>query len=237
MRTRLLLSAAILLLSCPALLAQATGTTTGDLRGRVTDESGSALSGASVTATSQDTGLSRADTAGSDGYFVIRLLPPGLYRVSAALSGFQALEVANIRVTLSATAAVDLRMRLSTVAESVTVTAQAELIDRSATQLSKTIGEAKIRNLPINQRNFLDFALTTPGVATERGPQSGAASTSGLSINGQSPRYNNIVVDGLDNNDSAVGSVRSTFSQEAVREYRSSRARSRRSTERRRAAS
>jgi hypothetical protein len=76
-----------------------------------------------------------------------------------------------------------------------------------------------IRNLPINQRNFLEFSLTTPGVTTDRGPQTGAASTSGLSFTGQSPRYNNVLVDGLDNNDQAVGSVRSTFSQEAVGEY------------------
>jgi outer membrane receptor protein involved in Fe transport len=211
--------AAFLFLVAGGLLAQATGTTTGDLRGRVSDESGSALPGALVTASSQETGLSRTDTSGSDGSFAIRLLPPGLYRVSAALSGFQALEAGNFRVTINATISLDLRMTLSTVAESVTVTAQAELIDLSSTQVSKTIGEAMIQNLPINQRNFLDFALTTPGVTVDRGPQSGAASTSGLSINGQSPRYTNVVVDGLDNNDSAVGSVRSTFSQEAVQEF------------------
>ena len=202
-----------------SLLAQATGTTTGDIRGHVTDESGAALAGATVTATGQETGLARSDTSASNGSFAIRLLPPGVYRVTATVAGFRPGELSNIRVTIGTSANVDFRLTVAAVAETITVSGEANLIDPSSTEVSKTIGEAKIRNLPINQRNFLDFAVTTPGVTVERGPQSGAASTSGLSINGQSPRYNNVVVDGMDNNDEAVGSVRSTFSQEAVQEF------------------
>nr|MDQ5872856.1 TonB-dependent receptor [Acidobacteriota bacterium] len=219
MKVRRFLLSVLLSTGAAALLAQATGTTSGDIRGRVYDETGAALSGVAVTATGQETGLVRNDTSAADGSFALRLLPPGVYRVSATVSGFQAGELSNIRVTISSSANVEFRLRVAAVAETVTVRGEAGLIDPSSTEVSKTIGETKIRNLPINQRNFLDFALTTPGVTVERGPQSGAASTSGLSINGQSPRYNNVVVDGMDNNDEAVGSVRSTFSQEAVQEY------------------
>jgi Carboxypeptidase regulatory-like domain/TonB dependent receptor-like, beta-barrel/TonB-dependent Receptor Plug Domain len=201
------------------LLAQATGTTTGDLRGRVTDESGAVRPGVLVTATSLETGLARTDTTGSDGRFAVRLLPPATYRVAATLQGFQPLEVSAARVALGSSTNLDLRLAIATVAESVTVAARSGLIDHASTDVSKAIGETMIRNLPINQRNFLEFSLTTPGVTADRGPQTGAASTSGLSFNGQSPRYNNVLVDGLDNNDQAVGSVRSTFSQEAVQEY------------------
>jgi len=215
---RLFLSVAFSLCAA-SVLAQATGTTTGDIRGRVSDESGGALPGVTVTSTGQQTGLVRSDTSSGDGSFAIRLLPPGLYRVSAAISGFQPGALEDVRVTIGSSASVDFRLRVAGVAEAVTVRGEAGLIDPASTEVSKTIGETKIRNLPINQRNFLDFALTTPGVTVERGPQTGAASTSGLSINGQSPRYNNIVVDGMDNNDEAVGSVRLTFSQEAVQEY------------------
>jgi len=208
-----------LLLTATGLLAQATGTTTADLRGLVVDEAGSALPGASITVTSQDAGFSRQATSDAGGAFAIRLLPPGLYRVSASLRGMRAADVPNVHLSVGATTTLELRLEPSEVAEAVLVTAETTLIDRSSTELSKTVGEAKIRNLPINQRNFLEFALTTPGVTVGRGPQSGAFPTSGISINGQSPRYNNIVVDGLDNNDSAVGSVRSAISQDAVREY------------------
>jgi hypothetical protein len=163
--------------------------------------------------------MSRSDTTGSDGEFAIRLLPPALYRITAEREGFQNLALEDIRVSLGSTTNLDLRLEIGAVAESVTVTARPDLIDPSATDVSRTIGERMIRDLPINQRNFLAFALTTPGVVSDRGPQTGAATTSGFSINGQSPRYNNLLVDGLDNNDQAVGSVRSTFSQEAVQEY------------------
>jgi hypothetical protein len=208
-----------LFLTSTGLLAQATGTTTANVRGLVVDEAGSSLPGASITVTNQDNGFSRQATSDARGSFAIRFLPPGLYRVSASLPGLRAADVTNVRLSIGATTALELHLEPSAVSEAVTVTAEAALIDRSSTELSKTVGEAKIRNLPINQRHFLEFALTTPGVTVSGGPQSGSFPTSGISINGQSPRYNNIVVDGLDNNDSAVGSVRSTFSQEAVREY------------------
>ncbi len=219
MEVRRFLTIVAMFLFAAGLLAQATGTTTGDVRGRVVDQVGAALPGVVVTATSADTGLTRTDTSLSDGSFTIRLLPPGLYRVSSEISGFQPVSLNSVRVTVGSSTNVNLTLPLAGVAEAVTVRGGTDLIDPASTEVSKTIGEQKIRSLPINQRNFLDFALTTPGVTVERGPQSGAASTSGLSINGQSPRYNNIVVDGLDNNDSAVGSARSTFSQEAVQEY------------------
>jgi hypothetical protein len=209
----------LLFLTPAGLLAQATGTTTADVRGFVADGTGSPVPGATITVTSQDTGFSRRATSDVGGSFVIRLLPAGLYRVSASLPGLRTADVPNVRLTVGATTSLELRLEPSGVAEAVKVTAETPLIDKSSTELSKTIGEAKIRNLPINQRNVLEFALTTPGVTVARGPQIGAFPTSGISINGQSPRLNNVVVDGLDNNDPAVGSVRSTFSQDAVREY------------------
>ncbi len=211
--------AGLLLLAASGLLAEATGTTTADLRGLVDDKAGSPLPGASITVTNEDSGFSRQATSDAGGSFVVRLLPPGLYRVSASFGGFRVVDVPNVRLSVGTTTTLELHIAPSEVAESVLVTAETPLVDRTSTELSKTIGESKIRGLPINQRNFLEFALTTPGVTVDRGPQVGSFPTSGISINGQSPRYNNIVVDGLDNNDPATGSVRSTFSQEAVREY------------------
>ena len=194
MAIRRIFSTGFLLLCASGLLAQATGTTSGDVRGRVMDQQGAALPGVVVTATNQDTGLARNDTSQADGSFTIRLLPPGLYRVSSEISGFQPVQLDGIRVTIGSTANFDLTLRLAGVAEAVTVRAGADLIDPSSTELSKTIDEQKIRNLPINQRNFLDFALTTPGVTVERGPQSGAGSTSAFDKR-ESPRTTTIVVD------------------------------------------
>ena len=98
----------------------------------------------------------------------------------------------------------------------------APLIEIGKTQQADTITEKQIDNLPINERNFLNFSLLTPGVTDARAlisfslPQ---APTSGLSFAGQSGRANNVTIDGVDNNDSAVAAVRSTLSQEAVQEF------------------
>ena len=81
------------------------------------------------------------------------------------------------------------------------------------------VGQQQIESLPINGRNFMSFSVITPGVSLDNTPQQGASATSGLSFTGQRARSNNIMVDGLDNNDPIVGSVRATFSQEAVREF------------------
>ncbi len=208
-----------LLLVPAAMLAQATGTTTGDIRGSVTDPSGAPVAGATVTATSRETGLARSDGSGPRGEFAIRLLAPGIYRVSAVRAGFRDFSLEDVRVNLGSSTPLEIRLEIAAVAESVKVAARVDLIDPAQTGLSETIGERKIRDLPINQRNYLQFALTAPDVTLDRAPPTGAATTSGLSFNGQSPRYNNVLVDGVDNNDQAVGAVRSTFSQEAVEEY------------------
>src|SRR6266542_4771189 len=139
-----------LLLPATGLLAQATGTTTADLRGLVLDEAGSALPGASITVTNQDTGFSRQATSDAAGSFAFRLLPPGLYRVSASLPGLRAADAPNVRLSVGSTTTLELRLEPSKVAEAVLVTAKTSLIDRSSTELSKTVGEVKIRNLPIN---------------------------------------------------------------------------------------
>src|SRR5262249_5879810 len=103
--------------------------------------------------------------------------------------------------------------------EAVTVTAEAPLVDTQKTAVATVVSETQIDNLPINGRNFISFSIITPGVSNDRTPQQGASATSGLTFAGQRARSNNITVDGVDNNDAAVGAVRATFSQEAVREF------------------
>src|SRR4029453_8104676 len=85
--------------------------------------------------------------------------------------------------------------------------------------VSNVVSQDQIQSLPINGRNFISFSIITPGVTIDQTPQQGASATSGLTFAGQRARSNNITVDGLDNNDITLGSVRAVFSQEAVREF------------------
>ena len=196
-----------------------TSATAADLVGVVTDATKGVLPGAVVTATNTETNQSRSATSQSDGRFSILALAPGTYRVSVELSGF-AREVRE-SVTLPLGAQVDLAfsLRLAGTAEAITVTGEAPLVDSQRTAVSTVVSRQQIESLPIDGRNFMSFAVITPGVSTDRTPQQGASATSGLTFAGQRARSNNITVDGLNNNDAVLGSVRATFSQEAVREF------------------
>jgi carboxypeptidase family protein/TonB-dependent receptor-like protein len=203
------------LLGSPVVQAQAR-LTGADLQGTVTDATGAALPGTAITVTDLETGLLRAATSAADGRYVVPALPPGRYEVVARLSGF-APRTWKGMLRLGQLATADFVLDVS-VSDRVTVFQEAP-VDASRTSLSTVVGPAQIEGLPINVRNFLGFSLITPGVATDRTPQTGAANTSGLTFAGQHARSNNVTVDGLDNNDAVVGAVRATFSQEAVREF------------------
>ena len=201
-----------------AALAQAR-LTGADLAGGVSDESGAVLGGAKVTVTNVATNVTRTGVSDSSGRYYVAALPPGTYRIRVELGGFAAQNREGVSLLLGQSVALDFKLKLAGTAEEVTVTAEAPVLDLSHTEVSSVVDQQQIENLPINGRNFISFTVITPGVSTDRTPQQGASATSGLSFGGQRARSNNIMVDGLDNNDLTVGSVRATFSQEAIREF------------------
>jgi carboxypeptidase family protein/TonB-dependent receptor-like protein len=193
--------------------------TTADLTGVVVDQSKAVLPGATVTATNVETNLTRSALTDGAGRFTIPALPPGIYTVRAELSGFAPATEERMTLALGQTAELTLLMKIAGAEEVVTVTGVTAVVDTEKTAVSTVISQKQIETLPINGRNFISFSIITPGVNVDRTPQQGASATSGLTFAGQRARSNNITVDGLDNNDAVVGSVRATFSQEAVREF------------------
>ena len=190
-----------------------------DVQGTVKDESGAVLPGVTVTATNLETGLVRTSVTAGGGGYVIPALPPGPYKISAELQGFATATRQGVVLVLGQLATADFGLKVAGGHEEITITAEGAVVDPSHTSVSTVVGQQQIESLPINGRNFISFSVITPGVTTDRTPQQGASATSGLSFAGQRARSNNIMVDGLDNNDLVVGSVRATFSQEAVREF------------------
>src|SRR5207249_873019 len=189
-----------------------------DVQGTVRDESGAVGPGVTTPATNAATGLVRAAVTAGDGRYVIPALPPGTYRISAELQGFATATRQAVVLLLGQLATADFGLKVAGGHEEVTITGEGAVVDPSHTSVSTVVGQQQIESLPINGRNFISFSVITPGVTTDRTPQQGASATSGLSFTGQRARSNNIMVDGLDNNDLVVGSVRATFSQEAVRD-------------------
>ena len=192
--------------------------TSADLIGIVKDATDSVLPGAIITATSLETNLQRDSTSGPDGRFVIPALPLGTYRVRVELGGFGPHISEPVQLLLGSSALLEIVLRPAGITERVEVTA-APAMDAPTVLVSNVVSPQQIAQLPINVRQFISFSLITPGVTPDRMPVQGATATSGLSFNGQRARGNNVTVDGLDNNDDVTGSVRATFSQDAVREF------------------
>jgi Carboxypeptidase regulatory-like domain/TonB dependent receptor len=199
--------------------AAQTRATTADLVGVVYDQSRGVLPGATVTATSTDTNQTRSTVTDGSGRFVLPALPPGMYRVMAELDGFAPYTQEGVALQLGTEVELDFTLRVAALQQQVNVVASPVLVDRGQTAVATVVTQQQINDLPINGRDFISFSVITPGVTRDNTPQQGASATTGLTFAGQRARSNNISVDGLDNNDITVGSVRAVFSQEAVREF------------------
>lgn len=199
---------------------------TADLMGTIKDQTGAVLPGATVTSKNTDTGATRSVVTGDTGSYRMPLLPPGTYEVRTELAGFVTKVLQGIVLTVGQYATLDVTLELASTETLVTVMESVSIVEREKTVQASTIQEIQIDNLPINGRNFLDFALLTPGVSDKHTlvsfgvPQ---APTSGLSFAGQDQRSNYVMIDGADNIDVASNSVRSTLSQEAIQEFQISR--------------
>lgn len=208
---------ALLMLLTTALFAQSVNTTTGSISGRVTDSTGGALPGVTVTATNVDTGLTRNTVSENDGTYLINLLQPGTYRLDAELSGLGKSSVPKATVLLGNTTKADIKLSPQ-VSETVTVTAAAPIVDTTRSGTTTSVTNQQIENLPIIGRDFRSLALLTPGMT-------GAAFDNALTANGARGLATDYNIDGANSNNDffgqQTGGSRSpfTFSQAAIKEF------------------
>src|SRR5437588_5300494 len=216
-----LLSGAILLLAASSWLGAQTVTST--LQGRISDATGAVIPEASVTALNADTGLKRTVTANAVGEYQIGGLPPGDYTVNVEKSGFQK-SAKKIHLDLAASGNVDFALAPGQLQTQVEVQDVGEVAEPTRTMVSEVIDQQKIENLPVNGREFIDFALLAPGI-TIGNTTSGSTAVivepvTKLSFAGQNIHYNFIAVDGADDISTASGIQRGTPPQESVQEFR-----------------
>ncbi|HYP27231.1 MAG TPA: TonB-dependent receptor [Blastocatellia bacterium] len=237
---RALVCAMIVLSLCAAARAQFTAS----IQGTVTDASGAIVSGATVTVTNNETGRSQQVTASDEGFYRVTGLAPGVYTVSAELSGFRKTVIENVIVNAEAPQGVNIALETGEITESVTVSA-----DEATTQLetetasvSRAITTAEILRLPQVGRDPYELIRLTPGVFGDGGRSgSGGAvnipNTAGpggsnssifqvenqvqISANGQRVSANNFQIDGVSVNSLGWGGAAVvTPNQESVKEIR-----------------
>src|SRR5947207_3607877 len=191
-----------------------------DLQGVVRDQSGAVVTGPTVTARNPATNTSKTTTTNNDGTYLIVNLTPGDYEVTVEAPNFKKVVLPGVTLTVGQRADLDVSLEVGQVSEVVTISgASAELVETSKTAVATTIDQQRIENLPINERNYLSFALTTSTVGRDNGRPIGPAPTTGLNFGGQRGRSSLVQVDGADNTDNSVNASRSTVSQEAVQEF------------------
>jgi hypothetical protein len=188
-----LVAAALPTILCLPVTAQ---TSAGRILGSVTDQTGAALSGASVVITDVDRGISRTLTTDAAGEYAAPDLIAGHYKVRAEAKGFKSVERPNVALEVAKDARIDFSLTAGQVEQVVTVTDEVPLVESTNDTLGGTMSNKQINDLPLNGRDFQNLVVLQPGVM--RYPGGGYETTSS---DGVRPEDNNYIVDGIDNNE------------------------------------
>ena len=193
--------------------------------GTVVDEQGARIPAASVALVNPERGLLRRTTSGPQGEYRFTLVPPSRYQLEFQASGFSSRTTEIFEVRTGETVKLDARLAVAGVAISVDVKPlNVSTLNPERVSQAGLVTSTAIEGLPINRRNYLDFALLTPGVvetttiADQADFRVPIAPTSGLSFAASNGRGNVVLIDGVNNN-GATGNVRPSVPQEAVQEF------------------
>jgi Carboxypeptidase regulatory-like domain/TonB dependent receptor/TonB-dependent Receptor Plug Domain len=214
MKTRMLLVLAAVLLcgfvTLPPVFAQSIN---GSISGVVSDERGDAVAGATVTVSNVDTGATRNDATNDEGLYRISGLPVGFYSVKVEHSGFGGSEE-RTNVSSGTDTTVNFKLGAGPIKAQVEVSDSGALLETTQSQVSKTVDQRRILELP--GRNSLNgLALLNPGVLPNQNSRPG----SGFAVNGNRTRSNNFTIDGANNNDQSLSIPRQGLPPEALGEF------------------
>ena len=187
--------------------------------GSVRDQTGAIVPGATVTAKNQETGLTRTDVSDDKGDFRLPALPPGLYQVSVELSGFGTETRPDILLTIEQTASLAFTLKPASVAENVTVTGEAPIIDTNRSEVSTAVSTKQIQDLPVASRRWIDLVMLVPGTSQDN--IRGFFYRGNANIGGGTREYSNMsMVDGVNNTWAEMGEPRQNFAMDSIREFK-----------------
>ena len=201
--------------------------TTGDVLGTISDPSGAVVPNAKIVITSNGTHEKHTVPSDASGQYILTNLPAGTYMVEASAAGFKSAVATNIQLNAAARLRQDFRLALGQTTEVVEVTGAPPALETDSSTVSTVVTETQAQELPLNGRNFFQLAQLAAGA--NEGPVNALANgtrpddrrpTASVSVYGQSDTLNNVLIDGIDNNERTVGSSGVRPSVEGIAEFR-----------------
>jgi Carboxypeptidase regulatory-like domain len=211
---------ALLLTLCFIHVGTARADVYGSIRGTVTDPTGAAVPGVTLTATNMATNASKQVTSGDDGTYNFLELAIGDYSVKAEKGGFQTFSVARVHLDVNTVYVQDIKLEIGNVSQAITVEASSAQVETSTTQLSTVVGAQEIEDLPLLGRNWLQLQQLQPGVVGGSDRFGAGAGGTDFATNGGQSQFNVFLIDGTDTNDQVLNTTTFTPSEDAVSEFR-----------------
>jgi hypothetical protein len=191
----------------------------GQFEGTVRDSSGAVLPGATVTVTNQETGLTRVAVTSGEGFYRLPGLSPGLYSIRCELPSFATQTLTDIILTIQQTVIQNFIMDVAQIEETITVTGESPIVDTRRSDVTTSISEIQIQDLPVGSRRWVDLALLTPGVSQDN--IRGFYYRGNANIGAGTREYSNaFIVDGVNNTWAEMGEARQNFPMDAIGEFK-----------------
>lgn len=218
--------ALFILYSAMPVLAQVNAT--GTFSGQVVDPSGAPVANAQVKVTQQETGVSISKQTASDGDYTVPLLKPGTYTIAVMAPGFKSEIRQDIILQVQQVAQQDFKLQIGDIQQQVTVEGAPPLLNTESTEVGNVLSQQSTEQLPLNGRNFSQLGLLVPG--TNPGPVGGIRTQgngnetqrAGAEIvaDGSRGSFNSFMIDGLDDEDQSVGTLKVFPNLESIEEFK-----------------
>ncbi|HXN25022.1 MAG TPA: TonB-dependent receptor [Candidatus Dormibacteraeota bacterium] len=199
------------------------GTITGTILGTVKDASGSAIPGARIVVTREDTGITREGITDQNGNFMVTFLPIGKYNVKAQANGFRTEVRSGIGLEIDQKLPINFTLQVGQLTQEVVVQADAGLVNSQTSDIGELIENRRVTELPLNGRQFSQLILLTAGATPEpQGLFSGPFAVAGQSpnVNGNRSDANQYLIDGISINDITYNHLSASPSVDAIQEFK-----------------
>lgn len=217
----------LLLFLCGTLLVSAQVNATAILSGQVTDPTGGAFANAEVRVVDQQTGISVTKLTDAQGYYSVPLLKPGTYSIQVSAPGFARMIRKNLVLQIQQTIRQDFRLQVGRVGQEVTVSGAVPLLNTESGEIGSVISQRSVEQLPLNRRNFSQLGLLVPGTnpgavgdirVTGNGNETQRAGAE-IIADGSRGSFNNFMIDGMDDRDQSVGTIKIFPNLESIQEF------------------